>query len=226
MKNDILLIYPQDKSTDFLQGIPNFLFDKFGEQRFIFRRLGFTEEAIQECRALIGQISLGSFVIFLGHGSSIALMGARTSHLQESVLINRDQISLFQKKEVLFLSCRSSDFLKNQEISGIGFGDLITDMSEVIGRRDHEFDAYRHPKGDIREEDIHQFNEFLVDVVRLSLHDAIKNGLSIQDLYLRLRLRFNRFIFNLIKENKPTDVRWIANLLLEAKTEMKLFLKN
>lgn len=226
MKNDILLIYPQDETTDFLQGIPDFLFDKHGEARFIFRRVSVEENSHQECHSTIAQLSFGSLVIFLGHGSSYALMGARTSRVQENILISRENLSLFEGKEVLFLSCRSSELLKNQGILGIGFGDLVTDMSEVVSRREHEIDAYRHPNGDIVEQDIQRANELLVEVIRRSLHDAILDGLSLPDLYLHLKLRFNRSIFNLIKENAPSQVRWIANLLLEAKTEMKLFYKS
>lgn len=225
MKNDILIIHPQDSTTDFLQGITNFLFDKYGEQRFVFHRPGIGEIEAQSCRSLIEQMPLSSFILFIGHGSSSSLMGARTHRITENILIHRDHLSLFERKNVMFLSCRSSDFLKNRGISGIGFGDIITDMSEVISRREHETNAYRYPKGDITEEDIRKSNELLVDIVKRSLNDYLIEELSLFNLHFRLKLRFNKAIFNLIGENKPSHTRWVANLLLETKTEMKLFLK-
>jgi len=151
-------------------------------------------------------------------------MGARNEDQASELLIEGANSHLLKGKDVFSLSCRSAEFFTSQKLNGIGFGDLTTEWGEVIGRRESENNAYRHPKGDMQEEDIVHANAFLVDIVRHSLHDAIIHNLTIQDLHLRLKIRFNQTIFRLIKENKPSQVRWTANLLLEAKTEMKLFL--
>jgi len=224
MKNDILLIYPQDESTDFLQGIPDFLFERHGERRFIHHKVSIAETDALKCLTQIEQASSTAFVIFLGHGSSKGLMGARSEGRDPELLIAGSNSHILKSKDVFLLSCRSSDFLKSQKLNGIGFGDLTTEWGEVHSRRESESDAYRHSKGDIREADIANANSLLVNIVCHSLHDAIIHQLSLRDLHLRLKLRFNQTLFRLIKENKPSQVRWTANLLLEAKTEMNLFL--
>lgn len=224
MKNDILLIYPQDVTTDFLQGIPDFLFKRHGEHRFVHHRIGMSETDTQSCISGIEQAANDTFIIFLGHGSSLGFMGARGEESGPELLIEQANSHILQEKSIFCLSCRSSEFLEKQQLKGIGFGDLTTEWAEVISRREYnEVGAYCHPKGNIRKEDIEYANTILVDVVRHSLHDAITHQLSLQDLHLRLKLRFNRAIFNLVKDNTPSQVRWAANLLLEAKTEMKHF---
>lgn len=224
MKNDILLIYPQDDTTNFLQGIPDFLFERFGKQRFIRHRIGISDTETQECISNIQKAPDDSFIIFLGHGSSQGFMNARIEEHPPKLLIERSNSHILHGKDVFSLSCRSSEFLKNQQIKGIGFGDLITEWGEVINRRESEIGAYRHSKGDIQKADIDHANTHLVNVVRHSLNEAISYNLSLQELHLQLKLRFNQTIFKLINEKKPMQVRWIANLLLEAKNEMKLFL--
>lgn len=74
----------------------------------------------------------------------------------------------------------------------------------------------------ITESDCDRFNQFLVANVKHSLSDYVQENLDLRELDLRLRLRFNKQIANCAVENAAQN-RMLANLLLEAKNEMKCF---
>lgn len=222
MKNDILLIYPQDETTDFLQGIPDFLFERHGKERFVYLRLGFNIKEHQECISLIERCTENSLVIFLGHGRSDGLLGAMD--YERFDFITQTNLYVFKRKQVLLLSCRSSELLQNQEIEGIGFGHLLSSPSELNEdglQRTYHYLYSQHGVPDSKA--ITKCNDLLVRIVRASLHDYIVQNLTFKALHLNLKLRLNRAIVKLIRENDPTSVRNVVNLLLKAKTEMRLF---
>lgn len=45
----MMLVYPKDETTDFLEGIPNFLFGLHGKESFIYQRLGFSDKEHINC---------------------------------------------------------------------------------------------------------------------------------------------------------------------------------
>ena len=222
MKNDILLIYPQDETTNFLQGIPDFLFEKHGEEGFVYQRIGFSVKEHRSCINLIEGFSENALVIFLGHGRSDALLGA--FDYERFDFVTRGNLHVFKNKRVLFLSCRSSELLHNQGIEGIGFGHLLSSPSELNDNDIRRQYSYLYSMDDMPDSStINQFNERIVRIVRASLHDHISQNLTLQELHLNLKLRLNKTIATLIQENEPSSVRNLANLLLKAKTEMCLF---
>lgn len=222
MKNNILLIYPQDETTDFLQRIPNFLFKRNGEDRFIYQRLGFSDVEHLNCIKMIEQLPDDSFVIFLGHGRSDQLLGALD--YERFRFVNHELRYIFKSKKVFFLSCRSREFLLDQGIEGVGFGNLLTSTSELNDPTNQRHYSYLYSAiGTPDSFAIQQFNEQIVNISCTSLHDYIAQNLSMEELYFNLKLRFNKVINKLIREFDPPSVRNVANLLYEAKTEMRLF---
>lgn len=223
MTNDILIIYPQDETTDFLQDIPNFLFDKHGKERFIYQRIGFSVKEHRSCINLIEKFSKNSLVIFLGHGRSDALLGAMD--YERFDFITEEHIHIFKGKQVFFFSCRSEELLQGRGIEGIGFGHILSSPDELTDndlRRQYSylFSTLGMPDSPT----INQFKKLLVNIVRESLHDHIARHLSNQELYFNLKLRLNKTIATLIQENEPAKVRNLVNLLFKAKTEIRLFI--
>lgn len=222
MRNNITIIYPRDKTTDFLSAIPEYLFAKHGERRFVYHRVGFSKEEHEDCVSQIKELSKNDFVIFLGHGRSDGLLGAWNDGFQRRPLINKNQISILRNKMVFSLACRSTDFFSLSQINSIGFSSLITEMNEVYQERQrpHNGLAYQW----IKSEDILNFKNILVSIVQHSLDDFIKGNCSMEELYLLLKLRFNKKISSLIMQNSPESVHGVANLLYESKSGMRLFL--
>jgi hypothetical protein len=222
MLNKILIIYPQDGTTDFLQGIPNFLFERLGRERFIYQRIGFSNYEHDKCIEIIEKFHSNSTVIFLGHGRSDALLGAFDE--ERFNFATHDNISIFKNKNVFFLSCRSRDYLNNQGINGIGFGHILTSTSELndVNIR-RQFSFLYSSQGMPDSPSIDRFKEILVNIVSLSLYEYINLNCSISQLYTNLNIRFNKYIVSLIKENDPLLICNLANLLFKAKSEIRLY---
>lgn len=225
MKNDVLLIYPQDETTNFLQGIPDFLFERHGVGRFFYHRIGFSANEHRSCINLIEGFSENALVIFLGHGRSDALLGAYDGIYDERFdFVTRGNLYVFKSKKVFFLSCRSSELLHNQGIDGIGFGHILSSPNELNEddiRKQYLYLFSEHGVPDSFA--IEQFKERLVSIVCASLHAHISQNLTFQELYFNIKLRLNKAISTLIQENEPSSIRNLVNLLLKAKTEMRLF---
>lgn len=217
-----MIVYPQDETTDFLQGIPNFLSDLHGKESFIYQRLGFSDREHLSCIEAIESLSHNSLVVFLGHGRSDALLGA--IHYERFDFITQDKLHIFNQKKVFFLSCRSSELLQGQGIEGIGFGHLLsspTELNDTNLRSTYRY-LYSH-QGVPDSISISQFNDYLVRIVGSSLNDYIVQNLTLEGLCLNIKLRLNKAIADLIQTNNPTSVQNTVNLLLKAKMEMRVF---
>lgn len=217
-----MLVYPKDETTDFLKGIPDFLFNLHGEESFIYQRLGFSVKEHRECIEAIERLSHNSLVVFLGHGRSDALLGAMD--YERFDFVTQDKLHIFQQKKVFFLSCRSSELLQDQGIEGIGFGHLLSSPSELNDINLQSTYRYLYAYHGVPDSSsITTFNDYLVRIVCSSLNDYIVQDLTLEGLYLNLKLRLNKAIADLIQNNSPVSVQNTVNLLLKAKMEMRLF---
>lgn len=221
MKNEIMIIFPQDQTTDFLQTIPDLLFEKHGEGRFHYKRIGFSHPEHTKCRQSVEELPDDSFVLFLGHGRRDALLGA--FDYERFDFIRQEHLHIFRRKKVFFLSCHSKNFLSNQNIEGVGFDHLLTstnDLGDEIYRRKY---AYLTSAGGNDSKSVYQFSDKLAVICGASLNDLVSKSLSLSEFYKHLKIRFNKEIATLILKNNPTKVKNIANLLLAAKNEMQYF---
>lgn len=221
MTNNIAIIYPRDETTDFLEAIPEFLFERFGERRFIYQRIGFSNKDHRDCISLIEDLSKNDVVIFLGHGRSDGLLGSCSPTFSRQTLISKDQISILQNKKVFSLACRSADFFSLSRINSIGFSNLITEMNEIYQERQRPNNGLAYQW--VTQEDVTYFRGILTTIVRQSLKDFIDSDAEMEKLFLALKLRFNKNISNLIMQKSPGSVHGVVNLLYESKSGMKLF---
>lgn len=210
---EIICIYPFDESTNFLMPIYKYLENTDG---FKGLRISENGDNINSCYELIQSCSSNAIIVFLGHGCSHCLY-----YGNKQSLIDKDKFNIFSSKRIFLLSCRSSDFIENQKPdqvnSYIGFGDLLTDWTEVLSERESNSFAYK----DMSEDIISLFKDFLVRSILESFSNFILFNKDFQYLHLQIKLRFNRKFCGLLRDkNDVKSNRIYANLLFESKNEI------
>ena len=180
----VQIIFPKDDTTDFLNDIVNEI-NKYGE--CVVHRLE-TSKDHDEIFGIIRDVDDSDLVLFLGHGTSNALSGAFTPSTQFGPLIKDLQLKLFQRKRVILLSCRSSEYLikygKECKLkSAIGFPNLITDWLDV------EYPENPKEVEGISKTDVDYFRKAIIRIISKSLSDYLKSDLSFYGLHNRIKQR-------------------------------------
>jgi len=215
----LLIIHPQDSTTDFLNPIWSFISNQFGENITI-RNISFSDEEHTKVKDEIIKYD-GKNILFLGHGNSTHLMGAKSQNYSCDTFINRDELLLFKSKTVLSFSCKSSDYLRFvKDFSYIGFDDIPSDMTEVVGARELEHDIYP----DVNEDVINEFRKIMVRIVANSVYDWIESDYDIERLYNRLKIRIDKEIVGLLNGSDKNKFRIATvGLLNKLKRDMRYF---
>ncbi len=126
--------------------------------------------------------------------------------------------SIPDKSWILF-SCNSNDLLKKCEStirSGIGFGNLPTDISDVIGIR--EFDSSYNP--DISEPDILAFRESINYIIVQTVSYFVDHNGDSSNTYVFIKLLITKLYVQLSLNNSSSKIH--ANLLFEMKEDSLL----
>lgn len=212
--NSLLIIYPKDETTSFLKPIIQTC-SKTLDGHFTFFDIGFNDE---EHEITEDEIRNGAYtkVLFLGHGSSRWLQGSKNQEYEKERFINSKNIQLFKGKDFLCLSCKSIEFLEHEKraFNYIGFGDLPTQMNEIVGIREQNANIYQN----VDEGVLIRFRNMLNKVISNSIVEWIQNDFSITQLYHRIRIRVNKEISAIVK-SKPISIQDKA--LLELVNDMK-----
>lgn len=234
----ILIIHPYDKTTIFLEDIYNTLLTEMSEYISVFK----IEPTYNSHSKALREIKEAKYetIIFMGHGRSYSLFGAKGDHYSEELevtdiemnsnsylfyeeqFIHHYNIHHFENKKVFCLSCRSSDMIGNWAISignakvFIGFGSIPTDEidykeNEVITPNDIE--------------NMNLFRQMLNQIILNSFLMTLKNKMTFEQLMLLIKINVYKTIFNLFQDSlvKEDNKRKIANNLLIFKKEMKIF---
>ncbi|WP_294670596.1 hypothetical protein [uncultured Fluviicola sp.] len=193
----LYIIFPKDSTTDFLEEIVNYLEDNLITSSIKVFRL--KSEADHRLILDNGQalFSEDSTVLFMGHGMSSAISGALTIDYNHGVLIQETELSLFQKRRLILLSCRSNEFILKYswgaKLKGsIGFPNLVTDDYDRYGTEDRWIN-------EVTERDIENYRNDIVDVLKYSLEDYLEQKLSFFQLYKRIKLRAQRKLISYCK---------------------------
>lgn len=180
-----------DDTTDFLEGIYTYLKENTEAEINLIRLI--TREDHSAFFEFIHKIDDNELILFLGHGTSHGLSGARTNIYETDAFITERQLNVFKNKKVILLSCRSDQYLNTYFKdcglkSAIGFPNLITDFQEI--------EEHDNPKRveDITKEDVELFKNAIIDIVKYSLGDYININLTIFHLFNRIKLRINKRI--------------------------------
>lgn len=210
--NKLYFIHALDDTTSFLN-----IFKEY------FRKNFFTiepnEKSVAESIEFLKQIPDDSLVIFLGHGHSSGLYTPEDNDFKKYTFIDSIKGNeLFNNKNIILLSCRSSEFgtrITNAN-QFIGFGNIISSVEEIAIEAELESGIYR----DLDTNDIKYFN----DTYCIAIINALKNlekGLYAFNQIPKLIEFFVNQQINATLLNKELKNRVeIAKLLFEFRNEM------
>jgi hypothetical protein len=121
----ILVIHPEDKSTDFLTSIYDSLggFPDFKKPTVI--RGGMTKEEVDE------QIKQHDRIMMMGHGSPNGLFSVGQFAGAWGYVIDQTTVSLLQDKECIFIWCNADQFVNKHKLKGFYSGMFVSEVSEA-----------------------------------------------------------------------------------------------
>lgn len=213
--NKLVCIYPIDPTTNFLMPIYKQL---QSYSNFTGYRIDTTkEEARNALFADIQNITESHIVFFLGHGASNKLYGSPYKDEKKQELFNKKNISNLTQSNFICFACRSKEFAQGVFQNYIGFGNIISDFSEVTAERDlGDFNYLDWAK----ENDIQLFRGKIVEAFVKSI-DYTRCA-SLSNMYRMFRLFINCEIANLLVEKKINNYRGIADMLYDFLSESKI----
>lgn len=205
MKSNLICIYPEDPTTNFLLPIYECL-SRLPNFRGYRNNTILQDNRTQIIDALT-KAETSSTIVFLGHGASNKLYGSVDIDDSKQVLLDDSNIELFDNFNTICVSCRSAEFLKKCHGSFIGFGDITSDFQEVLATRQFE-DAYYLSWAE--ETDINLFNNLFVQILRKTIEYT--KCADIRLMYRILELYINKTISHLLIERKFNNYRHIADM--------------
>ena len=120
MKEEVLVIHPDDRSTDFLTSIYENIPNK------LVLRGGYT---VGEVNNLIEEHDR---IIMLGHGSPFGLFSMGKFQSYSGYVINKDTVDILTGKECVFIWCNADMFMKQHtQLTGFYSGMFISEVGEA-----------------------------------------------------------------------------------------------
>lgn len=214
----IVCIYPEDKSTIFLLPIYKQLEHLSGFVGYRFDTLG-----SHETKSLYNSTNFekGSLLFFLGHGASNKLYGSVDENGNKQELFNTRNIDHIKDLDFVCIACRSKEFSHKHFQKYIGFGNIISDFSEIISERDISDPCFMEWAA---EKDICNFQSLFVKTITNAI--LLSSCNDIQSLYKMMKLCFNKQIAELLKNRNLSNYRHLADMLYEVLDEMECSLNN
>ncbi len=204
----MIVIYPKDKTTEYL----NSILDE-SKLKFISKMHNeFSDESFQTIFDLIKDSSNDLSIIYLGHGTAEELTFSSTNPCHYHL-----GMEMFKGKKIFLLSCFSADYIENlngiYEVA-IGFGNIIDSRSDVNyeGYLKYSHEDYKC---------IYKFSSEFVTIISSSLIEAHSKGYNYLQFYYALKLRINKQIA-LCSLSKDKTTRLIGELLFDFKKNMVL----
>jgi len=213
MSNKLIVVFPKDDTTIFLEDIVQHIYSHAHICNFEVILLRIESESQVDAVETIRNAE-GSWVLFLGHGSSHGLHCSGTQN--RSIFINSTNADCLSGKFIMLLACNSADFIRKFYgfTDAIGFGDLPTDWNDILSARNSNHLAYRG----ITEATINTFKTELVSIVKCSFVEFMYNPSNAMELMNSMRLRLNKRIvfYNL----RAGDYRILSDLFYNVKKEL------
>ena len=210
----LVCIFPEDKSTDFLLPIYKQLDYLSGFIGYRFNTLD--SQKRNNLYETLNQLEHNSLLVFLGHGASNRLYGSVDDNGNKQVLFDKDNIDHIRNLDFFCIACRSNEFAQNHFKNYIGFGDITSDFSEIEAERNlGDF----HYMDWATEEDLvvfrQEFSGAIVDAIRLT------NCGDLSSMYKMLKLSFNKRIATLLVNKNISNYRHIADLLFDVTNDIE-----
>lgn len=238
MENELLIVHPYDKSTFFLDRIKNYLQSQFPANSHYFS-IKPNEASHKECLTTISNFSSNGLILFMGHGKSNCLYGAKGDYFgtleNEEVkiespekyfyledFINKANLQVFNEKKVISLSCRSNEYIGRISIESgakvfMGFGDLPTSKAELIlqGEGNKSGISLSTIEGALKTE--------INYIMKKSIHIGILKRKSFSQLLDLIYFITNQKICYYLTQKKMSERKLIANYLYNFKNEIRIY---
>lgn len=212
MKSNLYFIFAKDNTTEFLSIFKK----KFTEKLYTIEP---SENSVKNCLEFIKSIPDDSIIIYLGHGCSSGLYTPESKDFKRNVFIDSSNVNdLFKNKDIIFLSCRSSEFIDKVTTSKkiIGFGNILSSIEEVNIEAENSTGIYRN----LSKQDIDLFNQNYCKAIIMSL-EKIQNGIyCFKDCSMLIEYYINKNINKILLDKSVKNRVEIAKLLFEFRNEM------
>ena len=121
----ILIIHPEDNSTDFLTSIYDNLggFPNYDEVTIV--RSGLTKDEINK------QIEKHDRIMMMGHGSPNGLFSVGRFAEAWGYVVDQTTVPLLQNKECIFIWCNADQFVNKHNLKGFYSGMFVSEVSEA-----------------------------------------------------------------------------------------------
>lgn len=211
----LCIIYPNDKTTEFLKQIVSELTSFIDSGPLKLIEVGASSKSYRDAKQEISSIPKGTFVLFMGHGTKATLYGGTDENFSKESLFKIKEMGIFNDMKLMLLSCNSSELLMSarpymDKAKLLGFGPLPTSMDEVESTN-------KIKELGLEQEDVDFFCKFLVEGVIDAIKCSHECGLSLDKVYQTLKLSFNRKMNEMVLDVKN---RKQADLLFLVKNQM------
>jgi hypothetical protein len=239
MDKSILIVHPYDKSTSFLERIKNHLQAEFQDSGHYFS-VKPNEASHNQCLETIKDFSKNGLLLFMGHGKSNCLYGAKgdyygtlendlikaeepDKYFYEDNFINENNLSIFKGKKIISLSCNSNGQIGRKSVENgakvfLGFGDLPTSIEELEEQGEKSKSGVS--LGKIEQALKTEIN----DIIKKSVRIGIIKNYSFSELVDLINFITNQKISHyLVNQKKVSERKLIANYLYTFKKEIKIY---
>lgn len=206
----ILCIRPKDNTTNFLDPIGSL----FGDNYLI---IDDNEESHHDVISVLKNLVSTSLIIFLGHGTSFSLHSAKSESFEQRDFITKDHNLFFTNHNVIFLSCRSEQFIRtlNGYRNIIGFGNIISSRHEIT--HDAEISGrFRQ----LEEEEIDRFNQSYVYAIRSTLDLLFSGKIIFSQVANYISFFINKCINKVLRDHILKNRIELATLLFEFRNDL------
>lgn len=212
MRNNfkILIVHALDESTKFLSVFK----ENFGEHYFAITSN--EQEEINKVHSKIKELNDDDIFIFLGHGTSFGLFAPNSRDIK--IFDKNSADTMFKNKNIVLLSCKSSDFIEKLSTYKriIGFGDIPSSMEEINIERDSIIGTQRN----VNENDIKMYNESYTDSIIEALNLLFNEKITFSELAKYIEFFLNKKIIKTLEDKENKNRKEIAKLLFEFRNEI------
>jgi len=227
----ILIVHPHDRTTFFLESVKRDLVTEFGNQIHYYSVKPNNNSHI-DCLKRIRIHPNEGIIIFLGHGRSDKLFGAKSdgynallsqdfinenpeSQYYNDDFINEKNVNVFRGKKVFCLACDSNSKISDYAIregatAFLGFGNIPTSIDEM-----------KYQKNVLGREFLDRLKGEVNYIIKRSLVYSLSTGRTFQGLLDILQLICNQRITDiLIKEKHFAWRHLLANTVYSIRSEV------
>lgn len=200
-----LCIFPQDNTTLFLKPIA----DKLQELGYDVCDDSTNNE--EYVKTILKNIPNYDNIVFLGHGSSEALLGSNLTSM-----INADNVDLLRGKKLFLLSCNSKEFISSYSLAdAIGFDIIPTGETDLLSILNMDYYYFEDIPDD---KDMEYFREAIARIIKNSFDGSDMANMTM--LYNRVKMYTNRERYECIRKAKNLHYRDVLKMLYDFKDNM------